>query len=140
VISLSPSFFEDLFSRPKLKVVQLLYSPPKLRLNTKFGLQKGGQKLFRQFDAYNLSPNAQQVYIIMLYTLVRRVDIVADSRSNPRRFVPSNGGAYPCATHQNTTLGVTITELVCYPASNIRKIYRFRAKGTIVGYLVPPTL
>src|SRR5689334_4441818 len=70
-----------------------------------------------EFFPHDLGSQAQDVHVVVLYPLVRRVRVVADRSADPRKLVGRDRRAHPGAADEQRTLGLAgadrLTDLAC---------------------------
>ena len=118
--------------------MQLLDAAAEVGISAKFGFEIRLEDLLRQFNAHNPGADTEQVDIIMLNRLVRRVDIMTKGRAHPWRLVASNRRADAGAADENAPFHRPCPNLCADTRRYVREVNRVGAMGARVRHFMPP--
>lgn len=76
----------------------------------KTGSEKIANQIQRQLRPNDARTQAEDIHVVVLHTLVRRVTIVTQSGSNAGKFIGRYRGAYTAAANQHCALGLSIED------------------------------
>ena len=82
------------------------------------------------------APQHERVRIVVLDTLVRGANVVAEPRANPPHFIGGDRRAHARAADQHAPLRTAIEHRAAYLFGEVRIIYRVRCGGPYVENLV----
>src|SRR3954469_23757387 len=88
-----------------------LLKPPHVALAAvEPGLEERARELGGELGAHDFRPEAEHVHVVVLYALVRRVDVVADRRADPWKLVRRDRRADARPTDEQRALGCAATD------------------------------
>jgi hypothetical protein len=90
---LHPFHSSDLFQPPTVAVAAIELGP-----------EEGTHELGGELCPHDLGAEAEDVHVVVLDALVRRVRVVTDSRTDSGELVRRDGGAHARAAHEHTAL------------------------------------
>src|SRR5579884_2172302 len=72
---------------------------------------KSAYQFLREFNANDTRSERQNIHVVVLDALVRRIGVVAQSGADAGQFVGSYRCAHPAAADQDATLGAPVQQL-----------------------------
>src|SRR2546423_10086647 len=99
--------FESGIGHRPFKVFDLLESFHVARTAVEARREKRSDEVARKGGPDHLRAQAEHVHVVVLYPLMRRVDVVADGRADPGELAGSHRGADAGAADEHATLGIS---------------------------------
>src|SRR5436305_11118977 len=102
----------------------------------KAGIQESEAEIFGQLYSNDTRTEHQHVYIIVLYALMGRIAVMAETSADAGDFVSGHASAYPASADQDATFGITAKDTQSKRLSIIRIIHRLRIVRADIHYLM----
>src|SRR5829696_6242194 len=120
-----------------LDLPHLRQPPPVSLLAAEGGADEGARQLLGQLGPHDAAAEHEDVHVVVLHALVRRVAVVAEPRAHAGDLVGGDRSADAAAADEDPALGAPLDHGERERLGDVRVVHRLAAVGAEVGDLVP---
>jgi hypothetical protein len=115
---------------------KFVYTPAKLGIRREFGIHKSFKNLLRNCDPDYPGPNADQVHIVVLDTLVGAVGVMREGGPDPGDLISGDRSTNSGSAHQDTSIRFSREDRSGDSLRDIREVDRVFRVRSVVSHFV----